>query len=226
MGEVGITLGGKPAVLDPSGALWIAQSRLLVVADLHLEKASSYARGRTYLPPYDTHITLIGLARLILRRNPARVICLGDSFHDPGGPDRLGPARTRLSALQANRDWIWIAGNHDPVLPRDLGGDCTKSVTIDGFEFRHEPGGPGAELEIAGHLHPVAKIRRRGRSIRRRAFVTDGRRLILPAFGALTGGLNVLDPAFARILGHGAPRAYMLGAHQVYPMAPRLLRSD
>lgn len=223
---IGITLGGTDLILDPSGALWLPSERLLVVADLHFEKASSFARGKTYLPPYDSQLTLVALTRLIMRRAPARVICLGDSFHDPGGPERFGPGLERLKALQCGRDWIWISGNHDPDLPATLGGDRMDCLALNNLRFRHLPGDIDRGAEIVGHYHPVGKIRQRGRTIRRRAFVTDGLRLVLPAFGALTGGLNVMDPAFARILNQGPRRTFLLGDHQVYPMAPGRLRPD
>lgn len=229
MAETPVHLAGTRIGLDPAGAVWLPKQKALIVADLHFEKATSFGIRRvakTFLPPYDTRATLLKLTRLIARRNPALVICLGDSFHDPGGPERLGDQVRQIIALQAGRDWLWITGNHDRDLPREIGGDVADAVTFAGLTLRHEPGGAGTDGEIAGHLHPVAKIRVRGRSVRRRAFVCDRQRLIVPAFGVLTGGLNVLDPAFARLFGHGGLRAYMLGTHQVHAIGGAALRPD
>jgi len=225
--ETHITLCGEPVSLDPAGALWIASSRTLVIADLHLEKGSSFARRQVFLPPYDTEATLQALGLLIARRDPACVICLGDSFHDSQASDRLTPgARSLIHQMQHGRDWIWISGNHDPLAPADLGGDSAADIRLGGLRLCHAPGSGKCDGEIAGHLHPSAKIRQRGRSVRRRAFVTDGRRLIMPAFGALTGGLNVLDRAFSGLFDRQRQRAFMLGSQRLYAIAPAALRPD
>jgi len=225
--EMPITLCGEPVSLDPAGALWIAASRTLVVADLHLEKGSSFARKQVFLPPYDTMATLRALGLLIARRDPARVICLGDSFHDDHASDRLTPgARALIHRMQSGREWIWIGGNHDPQAPAGLGGDSMQQLEIGTLRLRHEPQSSGGDGEVAGHLHPCARISQRGRSVRRRAFVTDGNRLILPAFGALTGGLNILDAAFSGLFDRPRWRAFMLGSQRLYAMAPAALRPD
>jgi DNA ligase-associated metallophosphoesterase len=165
MAEAPMTVGDALVVLDPAGALWLPDSRTLVVADLHLEKSSSFARHGMLLPPYDTGATLLLLAGLVARREPRRVICLGDSFHDRGGFGRLSATDcAALIALQSGRDWVWITGNHDPELPCDSGGDVQAELRSDGLTFRHEPVAGMAAGEIAGHLHPSAKIRGRGRS--------------------------------------------------------------
>lgn len=227
MAETAIDLAGCRVALDPAGALWIAASRTLVVADLHLEKGSSMARRQVFLPPYDTHATLQALGLLIARRNPHRVICLGDSFHDDDGSARLdASARALIHQMQYGREWIWIAGNHDRQAPADLGGICADDAREDGLLFRHEPSEYRCEGEIFGHFHPSAKIRRRGRSVRRRAFVCDGRRLALPAFGALTGGLNVLHPEFSGLFERSRARVFMLGSWQLFSIAPAALRPD
>ena len=227
MAELRMGFAGADIALDPAGALWLPASRTLVVADLHLEKASSLARRRVFLPPYDSAATLAALARLMVRRKPARIICLGDSFHDEDGAGRLGGAeKAQLTALQAGRDWIWVAGNHDPALPASLPGDRTGIIVADGLTLRHEPQAEAARGEVAGHLHPAAKVRSRGRSVRRRAFVTDGTRLILPAFGVLTGGLNVLDRAIAGLFASDGFRAFMLGRDRVHAVARAALRPD
>ena len=225
--EARVTIGGASATLDPAGALWLKDSRTLVVADLHLEKGSSFARRGMLLPPYDTAATLALLASLIARRDPRQVICLGDSFHDRGGFGRLAePDRLRLGALQAGRDWVWITGNHDRELPAEIGGDIAAELALDGLLFRHEPTAAAAVGEVAGHLHPSARICGRGGSVRRRAFATDGRRMVLPAFGVLAGGLNVLDRAFAALFAAGSLRAVLIGNGRLFPVAFSALSPD
>ncbi|MGH6924513.1 MAG: ligase-associated DNA damage response endonuclease PdeM [Propylenella sp.] len=221
------TIAGAEVVLDPAGALWVQASRTLVVADLHLEKASSFARRGMLLPPYDTGATLAHLAQVVARRNPRRVIALGDSFHDVEGYGRLADAdRLRLATLQGGREWIWIKGNHDPEFPEGVGGDAVAELSADGLLFRHEPAESDAPGEVAGHLHPAAKIRGNGRSVRCRAFATDGTRMILPAFGVLAGGLNVLDRAFATLFAPGALRPYLIGDGRLFPVAFEALCPD
>lgn len=229
MAEARILLDGVEIVLDAAGALWLPQSRTLVVADLHLEKGSSLARRRVFLPPYDTGATLAALALLVHCRDPAQVICLGDSFHDNGGATRLGEAeRSRIAALQRGRAWYWISGNHDSQLPADgcIGGEIVDKMALEGLLFRHEPAAGPQRGEVAGHLHPSAKVRGRGRSVRRRAFATDGDRLVMPAFGVLAGGLNVLDRAFFSLFRPPRARAFMLGDGRLFPVAFASLSRD
>jgi uncharacterized protein len=227
MAEAPMTVADALVVLDPAGALWLPQSRTLVVADLHLEKSSSFARRGMLLPPYDTGATLLLLAALVARRDPRRVICLGDSFHDRGGFGRLSAADcAALLALQRGRDWVWITGNHDRELPCDSGGDVLAELRSDGLTFRHEPVAGAEAGEIAGHLHPSAKIRGRGRSVRRRAFATDGARMVLPAFCVPAGGLNVLNHAFAPLFAPGALRAVMIGDGRLFPVGFAALCPD
>ena len=211
-----IHLAGVTLIADCAGVLWWPEERLLAVADLHLEKGSSYGRRRIFLPPYDTAATLARLAKLIAHYAPRTVIALGDSFHDGGGPDRLGDGdRATLRALQRGRSWVWIAGNHDPDPASDIGGEFMGVLRAGALTFRHEPTETCAG-EIAGHLHPVARISRRGRSVRRRCFVADERRVIAPAFGAYTGGLNIRDRAFANLFPTLAFTAHMLGDGRLY----------
>jgi DNA ligase-associated metallophosphoesterase len=208
------------------GALWWADESLLVVADLHLEKGSSFARRGQMLPPYDTAETLGRLARLIGRLGPRRVVALGDSFHDGGGAARLSASdRLTLGALQAGREWIWIAGNHDPLAPAGLAGQAMDELAIGRIIFRHEPAAGSAAGEIAGHLHPAARVAGRARSVRRRCFAGDGTRLVLPALGAYAGGLNVLDPAFDGLFAHPL-RVFVLGDAAVYAIGREGLRPD
>jgi DNA ligase-associated metallophosphoesterase len=205
-------------VADPKGALYWPEHGLLAIADLHLEKGSSFATRGQPLPPYDTATTLARLARLILRYMPRAVVALGDSFHDGGGPARLRDAdREHLHAMQRGRDWIWITGNHDPDPAPDIGGAFHDSFAVSGLTFRHEP--KGAAGEIAGHLHPVARIAHRGRTVSRRCFAADEMRMILPAFGAFTGGLNVRHAAFADVFGTLKFTAHMLGEDRLYAFA-------
>jgi uncharacterized protein len=227
MAEIRTKIADTPVAVDSSGALFLPESRTLVIADLHLEKASAFAKRGTFLPPYDTAATLVLLAALMLKRDPRRVVSLGDSFHDCDGYGRLTePDRSRLTALQRGREWIWISGNHDPKLPADIGGDVAAEVTLDGLTFRHEPLHGEHVGEVAGHLHPAAKVRGRGRSVRCRAFATDGTRMVLPAFGVMTGGLNVLDGAFARLFSGALSRALLIGNGKLFPIAFAALSPD
>jgi DNA ligase-associated metallophosphoesterase len=226
MAELRTRIAGEEVVVDPAGALWLSGSRSLIVSDLHLEKGSSFARRGMFLPPYDTAATLMTLAALVLRRNPRRVISLGDSFHDSGGYGRLMEGdRARLSALQRGREWVWISGNHDSALPHDI-GDITAELRTDGLTFRHEPVVREARGEVAGHLHPAARVRSRLGSIRCRAFVTDGTRMVLPAFGVLAGGLNILDRAFQPLFTAGTLRAFVISAGRLFPVAGGALSPD
>lgn len=203
---------------DLSGALFWEQERLLVVSDLHLEKGSSFATRGVLLPPYDTIATLSRLAAVVARFDPRTVIALGDSFHDREAHERLSaPDREALSALQTRRDWIWISGNHDPALPHDLGGAVAEEVAIGAIVFRHEP--TGAAGEIAGHLHPKARVSTRGRSMERRCFASDGARAVMPAFGAYAGGLSIRDSAFAKIFSSPDFIAHVLGDRRMHAIA-------
>ena len=195
-----LTVNCVELVCELSGVLWWAVRRSFVVADLYLEKGSGFAARGALLPPYDTAETLERLAAAIDRLRPERVICLGDSFHDRGAAARLAAADVdRLADLVGQCDWIWIAGNHDPSPPDRWGGRVLDSLTDGALVFRHEAR-RGAIGELSGHYHPKATIRTRGRRVTARCFVGDGKRLILPAFGAYTGGLDVLDPAIAGLL--------------------------
>lgn len=219
-GRAEILVAGMPFIALPGGALWHEADRVLVVADLHLEKGSSYARRGELLPPYDSGATLATLSTLVVSLDPAVVIALGDSFHDNGGAERLGAYdRSALSALQRGRDWIWIAGNHDDDLPAELAGTHASELRLGDVVFRHEPASGDAAIgEIAGHLHPAARVAGPRGSVRRKCFLGDGMRSILPAFGALAGGLNVLSAPFGPLFPVGFT-AYVLGASAVYPVA-------
>ena len=206
------------------GALWWAAERTLIVSDLHLEKGSSYARRGQLLPPYDTSATLKLVETLVAEFEPDCVISLGDSFHDPLAEARLSPAeRLRIRALTAQTDWVWVEGNHDPDPPAHLGGRGAKVLRKGNCVFRHEPTGePG---ELSGHLHPVARVKGRGRSLRRKCFVTDGHRLIMPSMGTFTGGLNILDEAVSRHFSDGLI-VFAAGDTQVHMVDRKLLAHD
>ncbi len=210
-----IELGGETLIADVSGALWCERHRALIVSDLHLEKGSSFARRGIFLPPYDTRATLHRLAQMVLRYQPALVIALGDSFHDGEGPSRLSEDdRAQLARLQETRDWIWIAGNHDAAFSIDLGGQMVPHFALGAVRLVHEPSlETGAE--IAGHLHPVARVTSPMGSTRRRCFAATQQRCIMPAFGALAGGLNVCDIAYAELLGE-LTTLHVLGRQRVY----------
>jgi DNA ligase-associated metallophosphoesterase len=222
-----VTVAGADFVGDPAGALYWPEPGLLAVADLHLEKGSSYATRGVLLPPYDTAATLTRLARLIARYAPRLVVALGDSFHDPDGPGRIGDGdRAMLRALQHGREWIWIAGNHDPEPAAGIGGSFADTLACGRIVFRHTPTACEPDGEIAGHLHPVARVLQRGRTTSRRCFAGDGRRLVMPAFGAYTGGLNVRDRAFADVFGTLSFTAHMLGQRRLYAIAARRCLAD
>jgi len=211
-------MGGERLMLDPAGLLWWPARRLLAVADLHLEKGSAAAaRNGRLLPPYDTTATLRRLALALRRYRPALVVALGDSFHDAEGPRRLArPERTELAAMVAAADWVWVAGNHDPAPPPGLGGRAVASLRLPPFTFRHQAdrrAGPG---EVCGHHHPRAAIATESLRIARPCFVADGRRLMLPAFGAYAGGLDVREPAIAGLFQRRHARVFLLGEGRLY----------
>jgi DNA ligase-associated metallophosphoesterase len=215
-----VCIAGVTFIADPAGALYWPDEKLLVVADLHLEKGSAFAARGVLLPPYDTASTLARLARVLERYAPGAVIALGDSFHDGGGPERMSDGdRAALRALQRGRDWVWIAGNHDPVPAANVGGRFADALALRGLTLRHEPSADLSMGEIAGHLHPFARVARRGRAVSRRCFAGDGRRLVMPAFGAYAGGLNVRHRAIAALFGTPAFTAHLLGQRRLYAIA-------
>jgi DNA ligase-associated metallophosphoesterase len=220
-----IEIAGERAVCDQRGVLYFPEFDLLAVSDLHLEKGASFARRGSFVPPYDTAATLARLGSVVSHYNPKMVISLGDSFHDGKGAAHMpNPFRDQLMMLMTGRDWFWVAGNHDPDAPEGLPGETVREIAIGGVVFRHEPSAAPIVGEIAGHLHPCARIVQRGRSVRRRCFASDGRRLIMPAFGAYTGSLNVLDRAYAGLFSQEAFMAYLLGARRIYAIARSMLR--
>jgi len=186
-----LVLNGVELFAEPSGALWWPAAATLIVADLHFEKGTSYAQRGVLLPPYDTRTTLARLTAAIGPR-VERVICLGDSFHDGDGPQRLSSAdASALRALVEHYDWIWITGNHDPILPAMLGGRTVIGEhRLNGLVMRHQAEAD-AIGEISGHYHPKSHIDVRGRRLSGACFIHDERRIVLPAFGAYSGGLHI-----------------------------------
>ena len=213
--EHAVPVAGITLIADPAGALYWPEHGLIAVADLHLEKGSSYAARGVLLPPYDTAATLARLGRLIAHYAPRSVVALGDSFHDGGGPARLGDEdRALLHAMQRGRDWIWITGNHDREPADNIGGSFVETLALGALTFRHLPTGTAGD--ICGHLHPVARVSHRGRAVSRRCFAADTTRMVMPAFGSFTGGLNIRDAAFADLFGTLAFTAHMLGEDRLY----------
>lgn len=208
---------GRDLMALPQGALFWPSRRALLVADLHLEKASWFARLGQMLPPYDSVATLSDLTALAVSTGAAEIWCLGDSFHDRSGCDRL-PQRARdlLVGLTGTLRWTWITGNHDPGIADHCGGEIVEEAEIDGLLLRHEADPAEPRPELSGHFHPKLRINHRGRQISRRCFVATDRKLILPAFGSLTGGLDAAHPEIVRAVG--------ARAEALVPLADRLLR--
>jgi len=226
MGGLRLCLNGEAAVMRPSGGLWLEASRTLIVADLHLEKGSAYASKGQLLPPYDSRETLRRLAGETEALNPETLVLLGDTFHDSAGEFRLGAVDTEaLASLGRGRSLVWVLGNHDSEGPALLPGDVVDDLILGNLILRHEPL-PGVQAgEISGHLHPCARVASLRGSVRRRCFVTDGGRMIVPAFGAYAGGLNILDPAFAGLF-TGPVIAGALGSDRVHAVGRRSMRPD
>ncbi len=219
-----LELRGHPFELDPAGAVFWPRYAMLVVADLHLEKGGAMARRGSLLPPYDSHATLERLEALVARLRPDTVVSLGDGFHDRRGGSELSPGLfDRLCALTRQRRWVWVTGNHDPVVPLALGGAAVPELAVGGLVLRHAPAGESGE--IAGHLHPKARLQTRRRHLCCRCFAADGDRLLLPALGSFTGGLNVLDPAIHRFFPTGF-HAYLLGDARVFRFPHSVLAAE
>ncbi|HET9354756.1 MAG TPA: ligase-associated DNA damage response endonuclease PdeM [Sphingomicrobium sp.] len=214
---VPFSFAGHDFLAHPDGVLYWPANDALLVADLHLEKASWFARLGQFLPPYDSLATLQALERIVDRSGASRLYCLGDSFHDRFGCDRLpAAARDLLTALTARLDWLWITGNHDSGFADHCGGRIAEEAEIDGLVLRHEADSDDPRPELSGHFHPKLRLHLKGRNVSRRCFVASPTKLILPAFGSLTGGLDAHHPEIVRKVG---PRASAL-----VPVTGRLLR--
>lgn len=202
---VPFSFAGETFEATIGGALYWPAQRALLVADLHLEKASWFARQGQFLPPYDSHATLCELAAEIQRTAATRLYCLGDSFHDRFGCDRLpADARELLRSLTSSLNWTWIVGNHDPDFTDHCGGQVEPETEVCGVILRHEAARDETRPEISGHFHPKFRLHLRGRSVSRRCFVTSPAKIIMPAFGSLTGGLDACHPEILRSVGHQA----------------------
>jgi DNA ligase-associated metallophosphoesterase len=214
---VPFSFAGKTFEATADGALFWPREKALLVADLHLEKASWFAAGGQFLPPYDSQATLTALAEEVDRTAASRLFCLGDSFHDRFGCERLpASARDLLTSLTARLDWTWIIGNHDPGFSDHCGGTIADEVEVAGIVLRHEAVRGDPRPEISGHYHPKLRLHLKGRQVSRRCFVTSPTKIIMPAFGALTGGLDAHHP---EILGSVGANAAAL-----VPVSDRLLR--
>jgi DNA ligase-associated metallophosphoesterase len=219
-------LNGTRVACGHEGVLYMPDSGILVVSDLHLEKGAAFARRGMLLPPYDTAATLARLGAALLRFRPKGVVSLGDSFHDRKGSAHLPPAyRDALRELQAGRDWMWIEGNHDPDAPVGLPGEFHAEIYAETLVMRHEPAKGPAPGEIAGHLHPAARVVRRGKGVRRACFACDGARLVMPAFGTTTGTLELRHPALRSLFDHAALMAHMIGRDRIYSVAYQRLNN-
>ena len=211
------SFAGQDFVPTAEGALYWPARQALLVADLHLEKASWFARLGQFLPPYDSHATLAALAAEVERCGATSLYCLGDSFHDRFGCDRLpADARALLTDLTSRLDWVWIVGNHDPGFADHCGGRIVEKLEADGLILRHEADPAETRPELSGHFHPKLRLQVQGRSVSRRCFVISSTKMILPAFGSLTGGLDAAHPEIMKSVG-GAATALV-------PISDRLLR--
>lgn len=227
-GGLKVRVAGEACVLRCSGALWLPDHRTLIASDLHLEKGSAFAVRGQMLPPYDSPATLAKLEAEIEALDPARVVLLGDSFHDSKAVGRLSTEdRERVARLAASRDWVWLEGNHDLVALEGaldtLPGRVVTTMMLGALTLIHEPQPGEAVGEIAGHLHPAARVAAHGRGVRRPCFVTDGQRLVMPAFGAFTGGLDVRDVAVAGLFS-APPMLAALGRDKVHALAWETVR--
>jgi DNA ligase-associated metallophosphoesterase len=206
----------------PSGGLYWHSQETLLVADLHLEKMSSFARKGQMLPPYDTGLTLARLEADMRRTGAQRVVALGDSFHrDEGTTTLIETDRARIDLLTDLCEWLWLSGNHDPR-PHALGGQCRAEVELAGLTLTHEPRRGTIGL-MAGHLHPAARVHMEGRTSRRPCFVHDNRLMILPAYGASAGSINIMSPAFTGLFNWAGLEVTMLGKGRTYPVSPKRL---
>ncbi|WP_242139287.1 ligase-associated DNA damage response endonuclease PdeM [Sphingomonas sp. TREG-RG-20F-R18-01] len=214
---VPFSFAGHDLLALRSGAVFWAKRAALLVADLHFEKASWFAQRGQMLPPYDSLVTLGGLSEDVAATGAREVWCLGDSFHDDGGCDRLPAiAQERLRALTGATRWTWITGNHDSGLVDRCGGAVVDEAVVDALVLRHEADPTETRPELSGHFHPKLRLRVRGQNVSRRCFVATPTKLILPAFGALTGGLDAQHPEIVRAVGKGA--------EALIPVEDRLLR--
>ena len=214
---VPFSFAGETFVASPEGALYWPARNALLVADLHLEKASWFARLGQFLPPYDSVATLTALNEVVQATGVTRLFCLGDSFHDRFGCDRLpDQARALLLDMTSRLEWTWILGNHDPGFADHCGGTLVGEMEVSGIVLRHEAHPEDPRPEMSGHFHPKYRVQVRGRRVSRRCFVASASKLILPAFGSLTGGLDASHPEIVKNVGPAASA--------LVPLPDRMLR--
>jgi DNA ligase-associated metallophosphoesterase len=220
-------LAGLELIPDLSGALYVPEYKALIISDLHLEHGTSLARRGLHVPPFDTAVTLNLLEQVVVSTHATRLIFLGDSFHDGEGEERLDEEYlSRLRTITNSFETCWITGNHDPQPPQSLGGQGAEMISLGPLTLRHEPRRHlNGAFEIAGHLHPGCSIVQRGRSIRGKCFVGDETRLIMPAFGAYTGGLSVTSKAFDGLLNEKAALAFMIGRAAIHKFTLKRIKS-
>jgi uncharacterized protein len=221
-----IVLGGATFVPDLSGALYWPDEKTLVIADLHLEQGASLARRGVHVPPFDTVSTLNQLEALLHSSQAKRLILLGDSFHADDAYAHVDDStRQRLAVMTSHVDTMWITGNHDPSPPQGIGGTSLDELVIGCLIFRHIPGDiPEACQEIAGHLHPGASVHHRGHRIHSKCFASDGRRLIMPAFGTYTGALSLRSDAFEDLFDEAQGHVLMLGQTEMHRFQMKRVR--
>ena len=221
-----IALNGLDLVPDLSGALYAPEFKTLLIADLHLEKASNMAKRGVHLPPYDTRASLTQLEAVITQIRPAQLIFLGDSFHDDGARERIAEEDlARLRAITERADTIWITGNHDPHPPTDIGGRIADAVVLAGVTLRHEPKQLiSEEFEIAGHLHPGGAVSQRGKRIHCKCFIGNASRLIMPAFGSFAGSLSISAAPFRDLFQERDFQVWMLGQRAIYNFPARRVK--
>jgi DNA ligase-associated metallophosphoesterase len=213
-----ITFCGEHLLLDPAGALVWPRLNLLAVADLHLEKGSACARRGALVPPWDSRVTLQRFSALVARYQPRIIVSVGDGFHDDEAALRLEAedALVLTGMAQAAR-LVWVCGNHDPSPPRGIGGECAAAFEAGPLVFRHQARN-GASGEISGHFHPKARVATRAGEVVRPCFVAGAQRIVLPSFGAYTGGLEIGSPAIAALFPDGA-EAFLLGRSKLFRFA-------
>jgi DNA ligase-associated metallophosphoesterase len=220
-------LAGERLMLCPSGVLLWSAARTLVVADLHLEKGSHFAAKGRMLPPYDTRETLLRLQSALRRHSARRLVVLGDALHDDAALSRIAPDdRAFLARLLGGVETVWIAGNHDPSPKADLPGVAADELREGRLVFRHIGGAPlpsRADAEVSGHFHPKATLATRAGGVTRPCFVAADQRLVLPSFGAYTGGLDAKDPAMAALT-RAARRVFLLGDGRLHSVPWGALR--
>lgn len=212
-------LGALTMLLDARGSLYLPGHDTLVVSDLHLEKASFLHSFGSPLPQLDTSATLTRLQALVADYRPAALICLGDSFHDKHSFKRLsGTALATLTELQHSvTDWVWVQGNHDPVIPAAMGGRSCTRLVFDEVLFAHEPV-TGVPHQVFGHFHPKCRRTVQRHRYRGRCFVATPGMVIMPAFGQYTGGLDIDHEVLLALAPRHKRRVSLLYDDRIFPL--------